>query len=108
MTADLAIYQAASIQALEHKVAPEIRNDLKNSSKEFEAVFMGQMLGTMFENVNFNPMSGDGNSAQSDTYKGMLVEQMGKSLANNSGIGLAEPVYKTLLEAQVNAQQGSK
>ncbi len=106
MSADLAIYQAAAIQKLETQVDPKIQNDLKKSSKEFEAVFMGQMLKPMFEEINFNPMSGDGNSAQSDTYKGMLVEQMGKSLANYSSIGLAEPVYRTLLEAQVSAQQG--
>lgn len=106
MTADLAIYQASAIQKLEAQVAPNVRKDLKESSKEFEAVFMAQMLKPMFEEINFNPMSGDRNSSQSDTYKGMLVDQMGKSLADHSGIGLAEPVYKTLLEAQVSAQQG--
>lgn len=105
MSTDLGIYQYQAIQNLENKIEPEIKKQLKESSQDFEAVFMTQVLSTMFEEVNFNPM-GEENSATRQ-YKAVLVEEMGGKLSQHSGIGLADHVYKSLLEAQVRAQDPS-
>ena len=100
-----AIQIPQNIPALEAQVDPSTRGKLQKSAKEYEGVFMTQMMNIMFENVDFSPMS-EGSSAAADTYKGMMVNEYGKSMAENgAGIGLAEPIYGALLQAQINSQQ---
>lgn len=96
---------AAGIAALETQVAPETRAKLRASAKEYEAVFVSQMMGIMFQNVDFNPMGAE-NSTAGDTYKSMLMDQYGKSIARQgNGIGLSDPLYKSLLQTQIAAQE---
>lgn len=105
MSTDLSMYQYQAIQNLEAQIDPNTTKQLKDSSKDFEAVFMTQVLSTMFEEVNFNPMGGENSATRQ--YKAVLVEEMGSKLSHNSGIGLADHVYKSLLEAQIRAQGDS-
>lgn len=96
------------IAGLEAKVAPETSKRLKNSAREYESVFMSQMMQAMFKEIDMNPMS-DGSSAAEDTYKGMLTNELGSAVTRaGSGIGLADPIYKSLLEAQIASQEVSK
>lgn len=92
--------------ALEAKVDPATRGKLQKSAREYEGVFMTQMMNIMFENVDFSPMAEGGSSAAADTYKGMLVNEYGKAMSEKgSGIGLADPIYGALLQAQINSQE---
>lgn len=94
-----------SIAAMEAKVAPDTRQKLQDSAKQYEAVFVTQMLNSMFENVDFSPMS-EGSSAAEDTYKGMMMTEYGKSLSvKGPGIGLAPSLYSALLQRQIATQQ---
>lgn len=96
---------ASGIAALEAQVAPETQTKLRAAAKEYEAVFLSQMMNIMFQNVDFDPMGG-GNSTATDTYKSMLTDQYGKAMAHNgAGIGLADPMYKSLLQTQIAAQE---
>ena len=105
MSTDLSIYQTQAIQNLESQISPDVTKQLKSSSQDFESVFLTQVLNTMFEEVNFNPMGGENSATRQ--YKAVLVEEMGNKLSEHSGIGLADHVYKSLLEAQIRAQSSA-
>lgn len=93
------------IAALESKVDPKIQSKLQKSAKEYEGVFMSQMMNIMMQEVDMNPL-GEGSNAAMDTYKGMLTTEYGKAMSSQgAGIGLAEPIYGALLQAQINSQQ---
>ena len=67
-------------------------------SQDFEAVFLTQMLGAMFEGTEFTAYSGGGTAG--DVYKSMLLDQYGKSFAKAGGIGIAKVVKEELLRMQ--------
>lgn len=77
--------------------APEIQK----AAKEFEAVFISQMLGSMWEGVGVDEVFGGGQAEE--TYRGLLMEQYGKEIARSGGFGLADHVAKSLLEIQEKA-----
>ena len=71
---------------------------LREAAQDFEAVFLTQMIKPMFDTVPTNSMFGGG---QAETiYRGLMVEEFGKSVAKNGGIGIADTVYRELLKLQ--------
>lgn len=92
------------IKALEAKVPAETQKKLLDSSKQYESVFMAEMFNIMFKDVDMNPM-GSGSSAADDTYKGMLTQKYADAISQGPGIGIAQPIYKALLEAQIASQE---
>jgi peptidoglycan hydrolase FlgJ len=73
-------------------------------SQEFEAVFIGQMLQPMFQNINAaEPFGG---SPSEKMWRSMQVDEYGKAFARAGGIGLADAVFKEILKAQENGQNG--
>lgn len=73
-------------------------DQIDETSKEFEAVFLSQMLEHMFQDVDLDPMSDNGTS--DDIYKSMLVDEFGKILARTGGIGVADHVKREMLKLQ--------
>lgn len=67
-------------------------------SKDFESMFVSQMLEQMF-----GDSSGEeafGGSETNDVYKGLLMDQYGKLIARAGGIGIAPYVKQELLKQQ--------
>lgn len=73
-------------------------------AKEFEAVFISEMLKPMFESVEVDPLFGGGNSEE--IFRGMLVQEYGKKIAETKGIGIADFVKRELIRIQQEAQHG--
>lgn len=73
-------------------------------SREFEAVFLGQMLQPMFANINAEAPFGG--SPSEKMWRTMQVDEYGKAIAKAGGIGLADAVFKQILKAQENRQNG--
>lgn len=71
---------------------------LREAAQDFEAVFLSQMIKPMFDTVPTNSMFGGGNAE--GIYRGMMVEEVGKSIAKSGGIGIADSVYRELLKLQ--------
>jgi Rod binding domain-containing protein len=67
-------------------------------SKDFEAVFLTQMMGAMFEGDDVSAFFGGGTAG--DIYKSFLLDQYGKSFAQAGGIGIAAAVKQELLKMQ--------
>lgn len=72
----------------------------KATAKQFEAVFVTQMLSHMFEGLEGGDgMFGGGHSEA--MFRPMLLDEYGKMVANRGrGIGIADHVARSLLQTQ--------
>jgi Rod binding domain-containing protein len=68
-------------------------------SRQFEAVFMSQMLQHMFSGIKGDGIFGGGSGEQ--MFKSMLLDEYGKMIANRgNGIGIADAMRRSLLQGQ--------
>ncbi len=67
-------------------------------AQDFESYFLSQMLQPMFEGLDVEEPFGGGHSEK--MWRAMQVDEFGKSLAQNGGIGVADMVMREILKAQ--------
>jgi Rod binding domain-containing protein len=81
------------------KINPEVQKNQKlvKASKELESIFLSHMLKAMEQTIPRDKSSSSGNLA-----KMMFSSVMGKAISKQGGIGLAEFIYKSLLETGEN------
>jgi peptidoglycan hydrolase FlgJ len=72
------------------------------SAKEFEAVFINEMLSTMYAGVKTDGPFGGG-PAES-IFRSMMLDQYAKTIAEQGGFGLADQVKREILRAQEQAK----
>lgn len=74
------------------------------AARDFEALFIGQLLQPMFETVDNSksPFSG-GHGEQA--FKPMIVQELAKKIAAGGGFGLAQPIYAQMLRMQEGTQR---
>ncbi len=65
--------------------------------QKFEAMFLAQMLAPMFDGVGEGGLFG-GQSAKA--YKSVLMDEYGKAMAANGGVGIADRVKAEILKLQ--------
>lgn len=72
---------------------------IDNASKEFETLFISQMLEHLFADVRLgtDDQQDDGSY---DIYRSMLVGEYGKLITQSGGIGVADYVKREMLRAQ--------
>lgn len=68
------------------------------TARKFEAVLLGQFTSIMFEGIKHDGMFGGGPAE--GIYRNMLAQEYGKVLANSGGIGLADSVYREIINSQ--------
>ncbi len=93
--------QRASGASANKKAGAEIKNleEIEAAAKDFEAMFISEMLKPMFEGVmKPDPMFGGGKGEE--VFKGMMVQEYGKSIAEAGGIGLARHVKAEMIRIQ--------
>jgi Rod binding domain-containing protein len=98
----------ASLDALPAR-APQIGKaatpaQVRKAAEDFEAVYVAQMLGPMFEGLSSEPPFGGG-MAES-FWRSLQLEEYAKAIVGNGGIGLADAVMRELLRAQEQATGG--
>ncbi len=71
---------------------------IERTAKDFESMFVAQMLEQMFGDSVGSELFGD--EETSDIYKGLMMEQYGKEIARAGGIGIADYVRRELLRLQ--------
>ena len=76
----------------------------KAAAQDFEAVFISQMLTHMFDGIKTDGMFGGGNAE--DIFRSMMVDEYGKMMSKNGGIGLSDSVMAEMIEMQSNQQAG--
>lgn len=77
--------------------APEQRR-IDDAAKEFEAVFIAQMLAPLFSSVETPAVAGGGKSEE--FFKSLLEEGYAKAMAERGGFGIAAHVKSTLIDLQ--------
>ena len=85
------------------KSAPEISEKgrlekARQTAIDFEAFFLGQMLHPMFASINPEPPFGGGHAEK--IWRSMLVDEIGKAVASNGGIGIADSIQREILKMQ--------
>lgn len=90
---------AAPIPPYASTLPPAQVAKLWQSAQDFEAMAIGQMLQPMFDTVDLSKSAFGGGEAES-AWRPMLVDAIGKEMASNGGIGLAQPVFNAMLRVQ--------
>jgi Rod binding domain-containing protein len=70
----------------------------RKTAQDFEAFFLSSMFQTMFEGVKTTGPFGGGHGEE--MFRGMLMQEYGKSVAKTGGIGISDAVYKQILLMQ--------
>lgn len=74
------------------------RAKAKEAAQDFEAVFLNTMFQQMFTGVDGEgPFGGSGASG---VWRSFLTNEYSKTFAKAGGIGIADEVYRTLLQQQ--------
>ena len=99
---------SSSIAPPLHPAIPADPAKLRKAAQDFEAMAIGQFLQPMFDTVDTGHSMFGGGSAE-ETWKPMMVQELGKQIAAHGGLGLAEPVYAAMLRMQeAHMQAGQK
>ncbi|NDE90999.1 MAG: chemotaxis protein [Alphaproteobacteria bacterium] len=77
------------------KSTPE---EATKAAKDFEAVFLSQMLAPMWAGVGEDNFMGGGSAEE--TYRTMLVGEYGKLLSKAGGLGISDAVQREILRMQ--------
>ncbi|MDE2135174.1 MAG: rod-binding protein [Alphaproteobacteria bacterium] len=67
-------------------------------AKEFEGVFLSQFLGAMFDGISTDGPFGGGQGEQ--MFRSLMLDEYGKQIVAQGGIGLASTVSRELLKTQ--------
>jgi Rod binding domain-containing protein len=71
---------------------------IREVAENFEAFFLGQMLQPMFSSIEPAKPFGGGHAEK--IWKSLMVDEVGKSMAKNGGIGIANMIQRDLLKMQ--------
>lgn len=71
------------------------------AAREFEAVFIAEMMKPMFEGISTDGPFGGGKGEE--IFRGMMLEEYGKLLSQTGGIGIATDVKDTMIRMQQEA-----
>jgi peptidoglycan hydrolase FlgJ len=77
-------------------------DQINEKAIEFEAMFIAEMMKPMFEGISTEAPFGGGKGEE--IFRGMLMQEYGKSLAETGGIGIARSVKAELIRAQAQEQ----
>jgi Rod binding domain-containing protein len=86
-------------------LAPHKTNDAaaaKTAAQNFEGVFLSQFLGQMFEGISTDGLFGGGQGEQ--MFRSLMLDEYGKQIAAQGGIGLTSSVTRELLKTQETRQ----
>lgn len=85
------------------KAVPDINMQrIDETARDFEAMFLSEMLKPMFDTVKVDPMFGGGKGEE--VFSAFLRDEYAKGFAKSGGIGIAELVKQQLIEMQGKAR----
>ena len=78
---------------------PEYRDaKLRKTAEEFESIFLTQLFKTMEKTITLGGVTGENKSSN---LSGMMFSQvLGKAVAGQGGIGMAESIYSSLKQLE--------
>lgn len=76
----------------------------RKAAVSFESVTIGELLQPMFDTVDTSDGMFGGGAAEKQ-FRSLQVLEIGKQIANNGGIGIADSVYRQILAMQEQGEQ---
>ena len=70
----------------------------KSASQSFEAVFLFEVLQSMYADVKPGFFGGGGSSEK--IHQSMLNEEVAKAVSSQGGIGIADAIYREIIKTQ--------
>jgi len=70
-------------------------------AKDFESMFMSQMLQPMFDTVGVDKLFGGGHGEE--MMRGFLVQEYGKMMASRGNFGIADAIQNAMVNTQQKA-----
>lgn len=86
--------------------APKATSDpvkARAAAEQFEAFFLGQFLESMFAGIRTDGMFGGGNGE--NVYRSLLTQEYGKAISASGGVGIADTVYRSIIQIQEQEQK---
>ncbi len=77
---------------------PSEADALRRAAEEFESVFLGEMLGPMFDGLDTEGLGGGGMGEQ--IFRPMLIERYAESISRAGGVGIADSVVREFMRMQ--------
>ena len=77
--------------------SPATKN-IDAAARDFEAVFISQMFEQMFEGVSTDGPMGGGSGER--IFRSLMIQEIGRQMAGQGGMGLADNVKRELLALQ--------
>lgn len=71
---------------------------IEKSAKEFEGMFVSEMLSHMFEGLEVDKEFGGGHGEE--MFRSMMVSEYGKEIANGPGIGISGQIKAMMIQMQ--------
>lgn len=87
-----------AVQVAKNATAAKKDAQLEAAAKDFEAMFMTEMLKPMFEAMKPDPRFGGGKGEE--VFRGFMLQEYGKLMADRGGIGIADAVKQELIRLQ--------
>jgi Rod binding domain-containing protein len=101
----LALMQATqtdvAAKANEIKRAGKEDAQLDAVAKDFEAMFMTEMIKPMFAEIKPDPVFGGGKGEE--VFQGFMLQEYGKMIAETGQVGIADAVKGALIQLQAEA-----
>ena len=94
----------ANITSSSRALANVAPKDAGEAAKEFESMFLTQMLRPMFDSIEKNELFGGGYGEE--VWKDLLVDQYGKILAERGNLGVSDAIKSELLKLQEISDAG--
>ena len=89
---------AASYTSLGARLPTDVHARAREQAVDFEAMFLSNMFSQMFTDIDGDGPFGGGGKA--GVWRSFLTEEYSKSFAKAGGIGIADHVYRSLLQQQ--------
>ena len=80
------------------KAQPNVQAKARQTAEDFEAVFLNTMFQSMFTGIDGEGPFGGGGAT--GVWRSFLTDEYAKSFAKKGGIGIADQVYRSLIERQ--------
>jgi len=91
----MTLAQSAPVMAPKAAMTPA---GTKKVAEQFEGVLVSQMLNGMFEGLKTDGMFGGGEGEE--MFRSLMIDEYGKQIAKQGGMGLTDAITKQLLSHQ--------
>lgn len=87
------------------QLSPAQTHAIDKAAKDFEGMFVSEMLKPIFDSLSVDPVFGGGHGEE--VMRSFMVQEYGKQIASNGQFGLTSAVKNALLQAQEAAASKS-